>query len=278
MMACGACERELPDGSYSDKQRGLRQSVRRCEECVAAGNELVLTRKGRERSEEDECPICNLLLPLGVGQWTIQVCCMKKLCDGCILATEKRGMFDCPFCRAPSPEDDSQVLAMIQKRVDAGDPVAIWHLGIKYRFGELGLEKEVARAVELFERAAELGVKGAHYNLGALYMMGTDVAKDTAKAIRHWEAAAMSGHVHARFNLGNGEYRAGNDDVALQHFVVAAKLGHEKSLNNIKTLFMDGVATKADYAEALRGYQSAVEEMRSPTRDEAKHWQLGGNR
>ena len=123
MMICGACERELPEDSYSGEQRDRRQSIRRCEECVAAGNQLVLMKKGRTRPEEDECPICNLLLPLDVGQWTIQVCCMKKVCNGCILATEKRGMFDCPFCRAPLPKDDSQGLAMARKRVDAGDPL-----------------------------------------------------------------------------------------------------------------------------------------------------------
>ena len=47
-------------------------------------------------------------------------------------------------------------------------------------------------------------------------------------------------------------------------------MGHEKSLNKVKHLFMNGLATKADYAAALRGYQDAVEEMSSPERDEAK--------
>ena len=34
-------------------------------------------------------------------------------------------------------------------------------------------------------------------------------------------------------------------------------------------MFIGSLATKADYAVALRGYQSAVEEMRSPDREEA---------
>ena len=234
------------------------------------GNQLVLMKKGRERSEEDECPICNLLLPLEGMQSSFMVCCMTKVCDGCILAAEKRGMNGCPFCRTPTPTEDSQVLAMIQKRADAGDPVAIYHLGVQYRFGLLGLEKNVTRAVELYVRAIELGVKGAHFNLGCLYDEGIDVEKDTAKAIRHWEAAAMNGGVSARFNLGCRDCNAGNHDLALQHWMISAKMGHEKSLNNVKAMFMDGLATKADYAEALRGYQGAIEEMRSPDRDEAE--------
>ena len=80
--------------------------------------------------------------------------------------------------------------------------MAIYYLGTQYDYGQYGLEKDVTRAVELYERAAELGVKDAHFNLGCLYDKGTDVEKDTAKAFRHYEAAAMCGHVYARYNLG----------------------------------------------------------------------------
>ena len=159
---------------------------------------------------------------------------------------------------------------MIRKRVDAGDPVAIFNLGNLYEHGLYGLEKDATRAVELYERAAKLEVKKAHFNLGAMYAKGTDVEKDTAKALRHYDAAAICGHVLARYNLGIVEHCAGNHDLALQHFLISAKMGNEKSLNNVKILFMKGHATKADYAAALRGYQNAVEEMSSPDRDEAK--------
>ncbi|EJK66209.1 hypothetical protein THAOC_12891, partial [Thalassiosira oceanica] len=151
-----------------------------------------------------------------------------------------------------------------------------YNLASSYDFGWSGLEKDVTRAVELYERAAELGVKEAHYSLGCIYHEGTDVEyveyveEDNAKAIQHYEAAAMRGHVCARFNLGNEEGRAGNLDLALQHYLIAAKMGLEVSLSTVRRMFMNGLATKADYAAALRGYQSAVEEMSSPDRDEAK--------
>ena len=41
--------------------------------------------------------------------------------------------------------------------------------------------------------------------------------------------------------------------------------------NNVKFLFTKGLATKDDYAGALRGYQSAIEEMSSPERDESSN-------
>ena len=86
----------------------------------------------------------------------------------------------------------------------------------------------------------------------------------------HYETAAMCGQVSARYGLGCMEYDAGNHDFALQHFLIAAMLGYQDSLNAVKTLFMNGLATKADYTAALRGYQNAAEEMSSPDRDEAK--------
>ena len=79
----------------------------------------------------------------------------------------------------------------------------------------------------------------------------------------------MRGHLSARYNLGCEEKNAGNYDLALQHFLIAAKLGDQFALNQVKAMFMSGLATKTDYAEALRGYQSAVEETRSPNRDDA---------
>ena len=147
---------------------------------MAASNQLVLMKKGRTRSEEDDCPICQLTLPVDGKQSMLKMCCMKEVCNGCVLAAVKRGMSDCPFCRTTRP-DKSQVLAMVRKRVDAGDPVAIWFLGSKYRFGEYGLEKDFTRAVDLYERAVELGLKEAHFNLGVLYDNGTDADKDTTR-------------------------------------------------------------------------------------------------
>ncbi|EJK43664.1 hypothetical protein THAOC_37870, partial [Thalassiosira oceanica] len=250
MKICGACVRELPDGSYSAEQRGRRQSSRRCVECVASGNQLVLMKKGRTRSEEDECPICQLLLPIDLNESLFKTCCMKKVCNGCVLAARKRGMRDCPFCRTLTPKTDSQILVMVRKRVSAGDPEAIYFLGSRYEFGLYGLVKDVTRAVELYERAVELGVKEAHFSLGVLYANGAKVEKDTAKACR--------------------SLRGGSDVWPLQHMMIAAKLGDEHSLNKVKSAFMSGIATKADYATALRGYQNAIEEVSSPDRDEAK--------
>ena len=47
-------------------------------------------------------------------------------------------------------------------------------------------------------------------------------------------------------------------------------MGSALSLENITKLFKQGHATKSQYSEALKGYQDALEETKSPDRDEAK--------
>ncbi|EJK51927.1 hypothetical protein THAOC_28857 [Thalassiosira oceanica] len=156
------------------------------------------------------------------------------------------------------------------------DPEAItllglkYHLGDKYGHGRLGLQKDMQRAVELWTEAAELGSIKALHNLGNAYETGKGAQKDTAKAVEFYAKAAMQGHVVARHNLGCYEGKKGNYDHAVRHFLISAKMGLKESVEKIKTMFIDGEATKDQYAEALKGYQDAVEETKSHDRDEAE--------
>jgi len=45
--------------------------------------------------------------------------------------------------------------------------------------------------------------------------------------------------------------------------ITAKLLGHEGSLNNVKSFSMNGLANKGDSAAALRRDQNAIEEMSS---------------
>ncbi|EJK76908.1 hypothetical protein THAOC_01299, partial [Thalassiosira oceanica] len=118
--------------------------------------------------------------------------------------------------------------------------------------------------------AAELGSVDAHRQIGHLYYTGDGVEEDKPRGIRHWQQAAMKGHVESRHNLGAMEHDNGHYELAVQHWMISAKMGCQRSLDAIKQMFKDGRATKAQYAEALLGYRDAVEETKSPQREEAK--------
>ena len=240
---------------------------------AAARNlERRLMSSGHERPEGGRCPICFLLIGLPMENYSkINVCCMMRVCNGCELAAEQRGIYDrCPFCRTPLPTDNVSALAMIRKRVNKGDAEASKTLGDKYCLGGLGMAKDVPRAIDLYTQAAELGSVVAHNDLGFAYYNGDGVQEDKPRAIHHWQQGAMKGHALSRHALGIAEDENGNYELAVRHFMISAKMGYEMSLNATKDMFKQGVATKAQYAEALLGYRDAVEEMKSPQREEAK--------
>ena len=62
----------------------------------------------------------------------------------------------------------------------------------------------------------------------------------------------------------------GSHDRAVRHLLISAKVGSMVSVENIKNMFKAGIATKEQYTEALRGYQDAVEDTKSPEREEAQ--------
>ena len=267
-------------GSSVDCQRGHRkQHMKACKKHenarkkrTAELNDERLYQQGRERPEADFCPICTLPIPLPMQEHSVSTfCCTKRVCTGCVEAASQRGMGGtCAFCRATIPKDNETCIAMIQKRIDAGDAEAMHLFGSQYYFGGCGLKKDVQRALEFWTKAAELGSIKAHYELGNLYCDGDGVEKDEERAVGRWQHAAVKGHAESRHNLGVVEYNKGNRHLALNHFLISAKMGYTLSLCQIKELFMRGYASKAQYVEALKGYQDALEETKSHQREKAK--------
>ena len=100
-------------------------------------------------------------------------------------------------------------------------------------------------------------------------MGGEGVEKDLKKRVYHLEEAAIGGHPGARFDLGVHEHSNGRTNRAMKHFIIAANLGDDDSLYNVKVGFIDGFVSKDDYASALRGHQAAVDATKSEQREEA---------
>ena len=151
------------------------------------------------------------------------------------------------------------------ERIMKNDPVAMTQMGTGHR-----QKGEYAKALEYFTKAAELGDVAAHFRLGGLYYNGTGVEKDMKKAVYHWEQAAIGSHPDARGCLGLHEKMICRYERAAKHCIIAANLGCNDSLQEVKDLFVGGIVSKEDYGAALRGYQAAVNETKSAERDEAE--------
>ncbi|EJK64010.1 hypothetical protein THAOC_15301 [Thalassiosira oceanica] len=234
--------------------------------------EEKLMNSGHELHEGYTCPLCCLPIKLPVVKHSeVKPCCSKTVCNGCRLAACKHGMANtCPFCRTSFPESGAATLALVQKRVDVKDPVATALLADAYYYGDHGVQQDIPRAIELWTEAARLGDLNTHFKLGVIYYKGEGLELDVGRGVRHWRHAAIQGHPLSRHSLAVHEYINGNHELGVQHWMISAKMGCERSLNGIKEMFMKGHATKAQYTAALKGYQTALEETKSPQREEAR--------
>ena len=151
------------------------------------------------------------------------------------------------------------------ERFKKNDPAAMVEIGTMHYS-----KKEYGKALEFWAKAAELGDADAHFRLGHLYYCGEGVEKDEKKAVYHLEQAATGGHPFARGYLAEHELRNGRFDRAVKHVIIGANLGCNDNLKFVKDLFVQGVASKEEYAAALRGYQAAVNETKSAERKKAE--------
>ena len=244
-------------------------------ECKKRAAELrdELLFKQPESSYLGDCPICCLPIPINVNDGKKAVfatCCSKLVCYGCDYANQKREregglQRKCPFCRKAAPKTQEQSDEQLMKRIEANDPNAICFMGSR-RFHE----RDFRAAFEYWTRASALGDVRSHFELSCLYGDGLGVEKDKKKELDLLTEAAIGGHPDARHNLGCAEKENYRFDRAVKHWLIAAKLGFDHSLECVKNSYKAGLVSKEDYTAALRGYQVAIAAMKSPQREEAK--------
>ena len=209
------------------------------------------------------------------------ICCGKFICSGCMYAPvydHEGNVIDnekCPFCRTLPPYSAGKValererIKQYNKRADMSDTQAIYNLGCYHSEGLYGFAQNYTKALELWQKAGELGCAESLNNVGSAYELGHGVEVDKKKAIHYFELAAMAGSVIGRNHLGYSEAEAGNRKRALWHYMIAVKDGSSMALQNINILCSDESLLRCVYEEAQRHYQAYLEEIKSDQRDEA---------
>ena len=100
-------------------------------------------------------------------------------------------------------KDAAKAVEWYRKAAKQGSVDAQFNLGECYYEGT-GVEKDAAKAVEWFRRAAEQGNDAeAQYYLGAYYYNGTGVEKDASKAVEWYRKASNQGNKDASDRLKN---------------------------------------------------------------------------
>eukprot|EP00956_Cyclotella_meneghiniana_P007596 scaffold10237_cov71-Cyclotella_meneghiniana.AAC.2 len=108
----------------------------------------------------------------------------------------------------PSSRNDEEENQRILERIEKyNDPEAMTMLGSFYNLGSNGLPEDHPKAVELYQRACNLGCAQAHSFLGSSYQWGTGIEMNKKKAVHHFQVAAMLGDDAARHKLGAWRFR-----------------------------------------------------------------------
>ena len=269
LRSCSACHLVKYCGVKCQKEHRTEHK-RACKKRVAELKDELLFKQP-ESSHLGDCPICFLPLSLRNDESILTICCSKVICMGCNHFNIKREREEnlqpkCPFCRhLITPDSAAESLEKLKRRaVEMECPLAMREVGYLHH-----KERDFQAALDYFSKAARLGDAESSNLLGEMYHRGEGVKRDKSKAIYLNEQAALRGHPRARCNLGGFDWENGRCDRAIKHWLIAAKLGCDISLKNLKETFKHGLVSKDNFAAALRAQQAAVDATKSPQREEA---------
>lgn len=132
-------------------------------------------------------------------------------------------------------------------------------LGRRYREGD-GLDKDPARAIECFVKAADMGDAGAASTLGYMFMSGEGCTPDDAKAEMYLRTAAEAGVSAAMCNLGfllNSI--PGRESEAIGFLESAAEAGSVTAMKNLAVMYGTGNGVDVDKQRSIGWYMSAID-------------------
>jgi GTPase SAR1 family protein len=110
------------------------------------------------------------------------------------------------------------------------------NLGLCYEYGK-GATKSAEKAVELYQRASDLGNATAMFNLALCFRNGNGVAKNFEKAVALFSRASELGDATATANLGmcymTGNGVAASVRIGAEFWVRAAAMGESNAIQSI---------------------------------------------
>lgn len=137
------------------------------------------------------------------------------------------------------PRDYARAISLYQQAEKAGDIRAINSLGLMKLQGK-GSAVNHSGAYSDFQRAANFGSSNGHYNLGLMSDLGIGRAVDHRKAALSYRMAAHQGHPQAQFRLAEmldaGLSTPATVDEARRFHEMAAVSGDKLSLERLATL------------------------------------------
>jgi len=157
-------------------------------------------------------------------------------------------------------KDETKGIELLETNQDCSKYVNL--LGYCYQNG-IGVEKDLSKAVELYQRAVDMGEVHAMTNLGYCYRTGQGVEKNLSKAVELYQRAVNMGEVCAMTNLGYC-YRTGqgiekNLSKAVELYQRAVDMGDSIAMNNLGYCYQYGYGVDRDVSMAINLLQRSYE-------------------
>jgi len=151
-------------------------------------------------------------------------------------------------------------LPRLLSKAQAGDRTAQSQLGMAYATGQW-TQRDDAKAIEWFRKAAVQGDAQAQYALGDFYANGRGVNLDYAQAAKWMRMAAEAGDPRAQATLGSfydiGTGVARSDAEAFKWSMKAAQQGSAEGQYNVGFAYANGKGVPKDDRHALEWYEKS---------------------
>ena len=229
----------------------------------------------------DVCMICLENLDTEVGGSTQTLRCGHVLHAECAISMRRFGSSGrCPICRAADANlnsiqkmfveagkwharrDYSKAAALLTEilSVEPTHTKATHGLAFVYAKGQ-GIEQDLGKAKELYERAHRAGYDRSTTNLGCMYENGSGVEQDFEKAKMLYEEAHKAGNALATNNLGYmylmGRGMEPNHSKAVLFFDTAHRAGIRNATFNLGYMYEKGLGVQPNLVKAKELYETA---------------------
>ncbi|MCX5467024.1 tetratricopeptide repeat protein [Acinetobacter nematophilus] len=185
-------------------------------------------------------------------------------------------------------------VADIQRKAALNQKQALFDLGYLTQTGQ-GVEQNLAKAIELYKRASDLGHRSANHNLGLIYFYGKGVRQDYLESAKWFKIGAERDVTDSQRNLLKLYYRnliprdekyieqllknlanKGNDEdiyalaqyydferadiaSAEPYYLVLAEKGNTKVFNRLGSIYFKGFGDKRNFEEAYKWFKKSAE-------------------
>jgi uncharacterized protein len=150
---------------------------------------------------------------------------------------------------AAEPSRNDITIQDLTIRAQAGDKTATRQLAEAYYLGR-GVEQDIARAAQLYERLAKQGDAWAQTIVGLMYARGYGVEKNLDSARKWWSLAAAQDEPGAQYNLAvlysEGRGVPNDNAQAAQWYTRAATRGHIQAQYNLGLCYFEGRGVSKD--------------------------------